>query len=71
MRDLVKTISNAALVVGGFFIIFFGISKVTQQGDDKTVSGAVGNADIAFADVPYSQSSYGDSGGGDSGDSGK
>lgn len=77
MWGIVKILSNALLVVGGFFVVFFGVSKVTQQSSDRTVPFAASDADIAYADIPYSQASYGDSGGdgadsgGDGGDGGK
>lgn len=79
MRDMLTMLGNTALVVGGFFVVFFGVSRVSNQGDHSLMSlpSVHDFADIAHADVPYSESAYygqaayGDGGdGGDSGGSG-
>ncbi len=76
---MLTMLGNTALVVGGFFVVFFGVSRVSNQGDHSLMSlpSVHDFADIAHADVPYSQSAYygesayyGQAGYGDSGDSG-
>jgi hypothetical protein len=77
MRSFLKTLGNAALVVAGFFTVFFGVSRVTTYSSDASLARNL-NTDIAYADAPTcgdsgcagSGDSGGDSGGGDSGDSG-
>jgi hypothetical protein len=61
MRALLKTLGNAALVVGGFFAILFGVSRVTTN-VDRAAQANSNDFGVAYADAPYSQSSYGDSG---------
>lgn len=72
MRSLIKTVSNAALVVGGFFLVLFGTSKMSNQSAPRDMLQLEGFDGIAHADVPYSEAAYYGQGsyGGDSGDCG-
>lgn len=69
MRGLIKTIGNALFVVGGFFIIFWGVSKVWSKDDQSGSFLLDRDGGVVHADIPYS-TPYGyptpDSGGGGS-----
>lgn len=69
MKGLVRVLGNAALVVGGFFIVLFGTSRMSNQGAPRDIAQLGGLDSIAHADAPPigGDSGGGDSGGGDSG----
>lgn len=76
MRGLIKTIGNALFVVGGFLVIFWGVSKVWSKDDQSGSFILDGNGGVVHADIPYS-TPYGyptpadpGAGGGGSGDGG-
>jgi hypothetical protein len=76
MRGLVKTVRSAALVIIGFFVVFFAVSKATNSGAAPQSSQDFnGLGDVAHADAPASGSDSSGSavgdGGGDSSGSGK
>ena len=71
MKGLVKMLSNAALVVGGFLIVLFGTSRVSNQSAPHDATQIGGLDSVAYADVPYSEGAYyaeGGYGGGGGGD---
>lgn len=75
MYNLVKIIGNAALVVGGFFVVLFGTSRFTDEKDSQNLTLRDAFDASAHADAPYGEgayygeASYGGDGGG-TGDSG-
>lgn len=79
MYNFVKIIGNAALVVGGFFVVLFGTSKFTDEKDAQGLTLRDAFDTSAHADAPYGQAAYyaeggyyaeGSYGGGDSGGGG-
>ena len=64
MRALLKTLGNAALVIVGFFAVFFSVSRGTHNTDRTSVG--TNDMGIAHAEAPSSSDSS-DSGSSDSG----
>ena len=70
MRSLIKMLGNVALIVGGFFVVFFGVSKATHQSNSQDLDMSAPNLNdsgVAYADIP----SCGDSGDSSGDSSGK
>jgi hypothetical protein len=61
MRSILKTMGNAALVVAGFFVVFFSVAKIVGQDGrkDRYANDGVGVAHADAPGTPYSQASYG------------
>jgi len=53
MTKFLKKIGNIALIMGGFFIVFFGLQKVLSHDESQTgLLPGIDGVDIAHADVP-------------------
>ena len=76
MHRLTKKVFNVALIVGGFFVVFFGFSKLSNHNglqNPLVWNGPDSEGNVAHADVPpFSDGgvSPGDSGGGCCGSAG-
>ena len=65
MRSLIKVVGNAILVVGGFFVVLFGTSKVSNQNHYGGSPADTNGVGVAHADAPAPGDSAG--GGGSAG----
>ena len=54
MPKFIKTIVNAALVVGGFLVVFFGVSEISNKSEHSFIhlSNVNDFGGVAHADAP-------------------
>ena len=74
MRNLLRVIGNTALIVGGFFIVLFGTSKISSHSGNtlhNEIGGGIANADAPLSCGDSSGGCGGDCGSSDSGGGGK